>query len=202
MIIENSFEQGSDLWKEKRLKSIGGTGISKIITSKGERSKSRDDFLIDKASQILTGKKKPLFKTYEMEWGNFYEPESRSIFEFIHGIELSQCAMIFHDEQNRWHISPDGFNDDLKVGFETKCPQLKEFKKTVDGGKLPTSHILQLQTSMALTNYKSWHFQSFFPGLKPFHVEVERNESLIKIIIAEVRIFLRDLDTLLEKLKQ
>ena len=202
MIIENSFEQGSDLWKEKRLKSIGGTGISKIITSKGERSKSRDDYLIDKASQILTGKKKQIFQTYEMAWGHEYEPEARGLFEFIHGIELSQCAMIFKDDSKRWHISPDGFNEELETGFEVKCPQLKEFKKTVDGNKLPTSHILQVQTSLALTGYKTWHFQSYFPGLKPFHVEVKRDESLIKIIRAEVNIFLKDLELLIEELKQ
>ena len=202
MIIETSFEQGDPLWHKARLKSIGGTGISKIITSKGERSKSRDDYLIDKASQIITGQKKQVFQSYEMLWGHTYEPEARSLFEFIHGIELSQCAMIFNDDSKRWHISPDGFNEYLKMGWETKCPQLKEFEKTVDGGKLPTKHILQVQSSLALTKWERWWFMSFFPGLKPFIIEVKRDERLISIIRAEVNLFLKDLDTHIEKLKQ
>ena len=202
MIIETSFEQGDTEWHEARLKSIGSTGISKIITSRGERSKSRDDYLIDKASQIITGQKKQIFQTYEMLWGHTYEPESRSLFEFIHGIELSQCAMIFKDDSRRWHISPDGFNEGIRIGFETKCPQLKEFEKTVDGGKLPTKHILQVQSGLALTGWDTWGFMSFFPGLKPFIIEVKRDERLISIIRAEVNLFLKDLDARIKKLKQ
>ena len=97
MIIETGFNQGDPEWRKARMKSIGGTGISKIITTKGVRSKSRDDYLLEKASQHITGKLKPIFQTYEMLWGHTYEPESREFFEFVKGIELSQCAMIFAD---------------------------------------------------------------------------------------------------------
>ena len=193
MIIENSFKQGDPEWHEARLDSVGGTDLSKIITSKGERSKSRDDFIIEKASQIITRKSKPLFPTYEMKWGTEHEPEARTLFEFIHDIELTECAMIFSDEKRNWHISPDGFNEDLKIGFETKCPQLKQFKATRDGNKLPTEHILQVQASLALTGWGKWWFMSYFPGLKPFIIEVERNETLISIIHKEIKLFHEDL---------
>jgi len=202
MIIENSFKQGDPAWHAARMKSIGGTDLSKIITAKGERSKQRADYLIEKASQRLTGKTKPLFQTYEMAWGNEYEPESREFFEFTCNIQLSQCAMIFFDEKKDFHISPDGFCDAKKAGFETKSPQLKEFKKTVGGGKLPTKHILQVQASLAVTGYDIWYFQSYFPGLKPFTIPVKRDENLIKIIKAEVNIFNRDVEKLITELKQ
>ena len=201
MIFENSFEQGSEEWFSARRKSIGGTGISKIITTKGVRSKSRDDYLLEKASQRITGKSKSIFQSYEMAWGHTYEPEARGLFEFVNGIELSQCAMIFSDEKKNWHISPDGFNLEKEVGWETKCPQLKEFKATVDGNKLPTKHILQIQSSLALTGWDTWFFMSYFPGLKPFIIPVSRDESLIQIIKAEIRIFNRDLEKLIIKLK-
>lgn len=201
MIIENSFLQGDPAWHEARLKSIGGTGIKKIITSKGVQSKSREDYLIDKASQIITGKKKTIFQTYEMAWGHEYESEARSLFEFTNEIELSQCAMIFDGENKNWHISPDGFNKALKIGFEGKCPQLKEFRNTVDGGKLPTQHILQCQSGLALTGWERWWFMSYFPGLKPFIIPVERDENLIKIIKVEIRMFLEDLNAFIEKLR-
>lgn len=201
MIVETGFEQGDTLWHEARMKSIGGTGISKIITTKGERSKSRGDYLLEKASQRLTGKTKPIFQTYEMAWGHKYEPKSREHFELVHGIELSQCAMIFSDDKKNWHISPDGFFLDGKIGFETKCPQLKEFKKTVDGGKLPTKHILQVQASLAITGWDKWYFQSYFPGLTPFTIAVERDEDLIKIIKVEVKMFLENLEELVNNLK-
>jgi len=201
MIIEDTFIQGDPLWHEARIDSIGGTGISKIITTKGIRSKSREDYLIEKASQRITRKTKKIFQSYEMAWGHTYEPEARALFEFVYGIELSQCAMIFADDKKDSHISPDGFNLEKEVGWETKCPQLKEFKATVDGNKLPTKHILQIQSSLALTGWDTWFFMSYFPGLKPFIIQVSRDESLIQIIKAEIRIFNRDLEKLITKLK-
>lgn len=201
MIIETGFNQGDTEWHEARLKSVGGTGISKIITTKGARSKSREDYLIEKASQAITGKVKPIFQTYEMLWGHANEPKARKLFEFINGIELSQCAMIFSDENKNWHISPDGYNTEQEIGYEVKCPQLKEFKKTVDGDKLPTKHILQVQSSLALTGWDAWYSMSFFPNLSPFILKVGRNDELIKIIKAEIRIFNRDLNTLIKELK-
>lgn len=202
MIIENSFNQGDTPWHDARMKSVGGTGISKIITSKGARSKSRDDYLLEKASQALTGKAKPVFQTYEMLWGHIYEPESRKLFEFVHGIKLSQCAMIFNDENKNWHISPDFFNEKLRFGGEIKCPQLKEFRKTKKENKLPTKHILQCQAGLALTGWDKWKFMSYFPNLEPFIIDVERDENLIRLIKIEVKMFLEDLNELVNKLKQ
>ena len=201
MIIEDTFNQHDPEWFDARLDSIGGTGISKIITSKGERSKSREDFLTDKASQIITRKSKPIFPTYEMTWGAENEPNARKVFEFIKDIELSECAMIFNDDRRNWHISPDGYNEDLKVGFEVKCPQLKEFMKTKKEDKLPTKHILQVQTSLALTGWDSWWFMSYFPELKPFMIEVGRDEDLIRIIKIEVQMFINDLTKLINQVR-
>jgi len=202
MIIENSFKQHDPEWLDARLDSIGGTDIPKIITTKGVRSGSRDDFIIDKASQIITRRTKSIYPSYEMLWGTEHEPAARRLFEWKKNIELSECAMIFSDEERNWHISPDGFNEPLKFGWEVKCPQLKEFRKTVEGGKLPTKHILQVQTSLALTGWDKWGFMSFFPGLKPFMIEVERDEKLIRIIQVEVRMFINDLTEYIEQIKQ
>jgi len=201
MIIENSFNQGDEEWHKARLKSIGGTDISKIITTKGKRSESRGGFLVDKASQIISGRSKPLYANYEMQWGTEHEPQARSLFEFRKSIPLSECAMIFNDDQRNWHISPDGFNEELEIGYEVKCPQLKEFIATKEGNKLPTKHILQVQTSLAVTGYGSWWFMSYFPGLKPFMIEVARDEDLIKTIKVEVALFHKDLHKLIEDLK-
>jgi predicted phage-related endonuclease len=202
MIIEKSFDQGSEEWHAARIDSIGGTGISNIITNgKLERSKSREDYLLEKAGEIISRQAKPNFQSWEMKWGHMYEPEARDLFSFTQGIEVETCAMIFYDESRSWHISPDFFNLEKEIGGEIKCPQLKEFKATVDGTKLPTKHILQCQTGLALTGFKKWAFMSYFPGLKPFITWVDRDEVAIKIIKAEVSIFLKDLNKLVEEMK-
>lgn len=201
MIIENSFNQGEPEWHEARLDSIGGTDISKIITTKGKRSESRGQLLIDKASQHISRKSKPVYTTYEMQWGHDNEPIARRLFEFRKNIPLSECAMIFNDENRNWHISPDGYNGEKEIGYEVKCPQLKEFMKTKSENKLPTKHILQVQTSLALTGWESWWFMSYFPGLKPFMIEVKRDEDLIKTIKVEVIMFHNELGRLIEQIK-
>jgi len=203
MIIESSFKQGSISWHKARLQSVGSTGLSKIITNaKCERSESRAAYILEKAGDIISQDSKPIFQTWEMKWGHKYEPEARNLFSLANSIEISQCAMIFSDDLKRWHISPDGFNEDIEIGLEIKCPQIKEFKRTKKANKMPTKHILQVQSSLALTGFKSWYFMSFFPGLHPFMTRVDRDEEKIKIIKAEVRIFLRDLDKEIEELRK
>jgi len=202
MIIETVFEQGSEEWLAARRLSIGGTGIEKIITSKGMPSKSRGKYLYEKAGQRITGKSKSIFTTYEMQWGHDYEPEARELFSLIDGSEVEQCAMIFSDEKRNWHVSPDGILKGLNKGLEIKCPQLEAHDKYCNDAKLPTKYILQIQTSLALTGFESWFFMSYYPGgVTPFIIEVPRDESLIKTIKIEVRLFQNDLDKLITKLK-
>jgi len=202
MIIEKSFLQGSPEWYEARIDSVGGTGLSAIITNaKAEASKSRAGYLLEKAGDIISRDPAPNFQTWQMKWGLKYESQARETFEFIQGVEVDTCAMIFYDENKNWHISPDLFNADLKFGGEIKCCQLKEFKNTVDGKKLPTKHTLQCQAGLALTGWDRWFFMSYFPGLKPFITPVERDENLIKIIKVEIRMFLEDLNAFIEKLR-
>jgi len=203
MIIEKSFEQGSPEWHEARIDSLGGTGIEKIITNaKWERSESRSGYLEEKAQDIISRDPKPTFEKWEMKWGHKYEPAALDTLSFVKGIELDTCAMIFSDESRTWHISPDAFNDYERFGVEAKCYQLKAFRKCKKDNKLPTKHILQIQSGLALTGWDYWWFIAYFPNLTPFITKVERDEPLIKIIKAEVKIFLRDLNNFIEEAKK
>lgn len=202
MIIETSFNQGDQQWHDYRIDSVGGTGLSKIITNKkAERSGSRDGFLEEKAGDIISRDPEPTYQSWPMKWGHKYEPVAREQFELIEEVNVSTCAMIFFDDSRNWHISPDFFNLEKRFGGEIKCYQLKAFRKCKKDNKLPTKHILQVQAGLALTGWDYWWFVSYFPGLSPFICKVERDEGLIKIIKAEVRIFLRDLNNLIEELK-
>ena len=202
MIIETSFNLGDKFWHNARIESVGGTGLSKIITNKKlERSDSRPDYLLKKAGGIISRDVEPTYQNWPMKWGHKYEPEAREVFEMALGLKVDTCAMIFADEQKCWHVSPDGHNEKERFGLEIKCPQLKEFKKTVSHNKVPTKHNLQCQSGLALTGWDHWWFISFFPGLKPFIKKVERDEETIKIIKVEVKLFLRDLHNLINELR-
>lgn len=200
--IENSFFQGDPLWHEARIDSIGGTGLKSIITNAtGAPSKSRAEYLEKKAGDIISRDPKPAPHTWEMRWGHKYEQVAREAFQDAHWIEVQTCAMIFYDDKKRWHISPDFYNEKMRFGGEIKCPQLKEFRKCKKENKLPSKHILQCQAGLAITGWDTWKFMSYFPNLEPLFVTVERDEALIKIIKVEIKMFLEDLDELIDKLK-
>jgi len=201
MIIENSFKQGDTAWHEARLNSIGGTGISNIITSTGQPSKSRGKFLYEKASQRITGKAKPIFTTYEMQWGLDHEADARDLFSLIKGFEVEECAMMWADEKKENHISPDGFNLERKEGLEIKCPQLQTHVGYLDKGVLPIAYRLQVQSSLALTGWECWQFMSYFPEIEPLIIPIHRDEKLITVIKNETERFLEDVNNLVTKLK-
>ena len=198
MIIERSFSQNTPEWDNARLWSVGGTGISNIITSTGQLSKSRENYLIEKASQRLAGYCKPVYPSYEMKWGTDHEQEARDIFSFIHDVEVDTCAMIFADENRNWHISPDGLLENS--GIEIKCPMLKTHLKYLECGALPTEYRLQVQSSLALTGFDRWWFMSYFPKVEPLIIHVERDEKLIQIIKDEVSRFNEELDAFINKI--
>ena len=202
MIIENSFSQGDKEWYDARIDSVGGTGLSKIITNvSANRSASRAEYLIEKAGDIISRNPRPSYSSWEMKWGLKYEAAAREMFSFIMGLEVKTCAMIFYNEKRNWHISPDFYNDDLKFGGEIKCYQLKGFLEVQKKNKMPSKHNLQIQAGLALTGWDYWYFVVYFPNLIPLIFKIERDEALIKIIKAEVNIFNKELEALIKKLK-
>ena len=204
-IIENSFSQGDPEWHDVRIDSVGGTGLAKIITNvNAERSKSRPKYLIKKAGDIISRDPEPSYSSWEMKWGHKYEPEARDMLSFVIGQETKTCAMIFADEKRNWHISPDCYNDELAIkwGGEIKCYQLEGFLECREKKQMPPKHNLQVQAGLALTGWDHWKFMVYFPNLAPLIFKIERDEPLIRIIKAEVNLFNRELETLVEKLKQ
>jgi len=201
IVIETGFKQHDPEWYAAMVANIGATGVKSIVTSSGKRSESREKYLWTMAEESLTGVKRPFYPTYDMKVGTAREPEARSVFEGFIGETVGQCAMIYPDEKKLWHISPDLIMPWRKEGGEIKCRSLIVFEKHKKKGVLPTEDKLQIQTSLACTQWDAWWYISYFPGLAPMILRIERDESLIKIIRAEIRIFLRDLTELLTELK-
>jgi len=203
VIIETSFKQHDPEWFAQQLFSVGGTGVSNTVTSTGRDVKESvwENYLIEKASQRITGRAKPIFPSYEMKWGTEHEPEAREAFSFIKDVEVSECAMIFSDEKKEWHVSPDGIMLEQEEGFEVKCPQLKNHLEYLEKKTLPGIYRLQVQSSLAITGWDTWWFMSYFPGVKPLIIPIKRDEQLIAIIKEKVAKFLYELDELVTRLR-
>lgn len=198
MIIENVL-QGSDDWHNLRCGNPGASNMDKIITSQGKPSKQRQSYLYRLAGELIVGEKTETYKSPSMSRGIELEAEARGVFEFIHG-PVDQCGMIYQDESKKWHVSPDGYREKDTFGLEIKAPEIQTHVEYLDKNKLPTKYIVQVQSSLACTGWPVWYFMSYYPGMKPLILPVERDEKLISMIQDAVESFCEDLHNLVERL--
>ncbi len=199
-IIIADVTQGSDEWHRLRVGSIGASSIDKIITTKGERSKQREDYMFTLAAERITGKQEVGYLTQAMINGIEREAEARSLFEMAHGVEIKQVGLVYKDDRKLCHCSPDGLIGD-DSGIEIKNPMSKNHCKYLLANKLPTEYFCQVQMSLYVTEREKWFFVSHYPGMRPLFLEVFRNDEWIEKLDLELTRFNDELLELVDKLK-
>ena len=192
-------EQGSPEWFAARVGIPTASCFDKIITTKGERSKQREDYLYQLAAELLSGEKAPSYQSPAMEHGIDTEAEARFTYELNNNVTVTQVGFCIHEDMLAG-CSPDGIVE-KEHGLEIKCPLGKTHIKYMLDGKLPTEYFQQVQGSMYVTGFDRWDFMSYFPGIKPFIVVVKRDEEWIKRLHEELVLFKQDLNNIMEKLK-
>jgi len=199
-IIIDSIDQGTEEWMLCRAGNPGASSISKIITNSGELSKSRQDYLYQLAGEQITGRCEEGFQSPAMKNGHEREDSARSLFEMVHDIEVKKVAIIYKDQLRSFHCSPDGLVGD-DAGVEIKCPMLKTHVKYLIDGKLPSDYFGQVQMSLYVSERPKWHFMSFYAGLPPLMLEVQRDEAYISRLAKALDDFTADLMRTVQKLK-
>jgi len=198
-IIIEDITQGSPEWFSAICGNVGASNIDKIITTKGDRSKQREDFMYQLAGERITGKREETFQSQAMLNGIEREANARLLFEMIQGVEVKQVGLVYKDEWKLCHCSPDGMPEN--AGLEIKNPMMKTHIKYLLANKLPTDYFGQIQMSLYVTELDTWWFMSCFDGLKPLIIECHRDESFIKKLESELNIFNEELLKTVEKLK-
>jgi len=180
MIIVDDIKQGDPEWDELRIGNPGASSFKRIVTTKGEPSKSRKEYLYELAGEIITQKKTEHYKSNRMGEGLLWEDESRTLYELTHSVEVRRVALCYRDEEKKYHISPDGLILEKKRGFETKDAIPKIQIPRLLKGTLPTEHFTQCQGSLMVTELETWDFQSYCRGLPELTVRVHRDEKFIE----------------------
>ena len=181
MIIED-FKQGSPEWFAARVGIPSASAFDKLITSKGVLSTSRQKLLYKLAGERVLGEKEEGYTNGAMQRGIELEPEARALFELITGLDVKEVGLCYYDERKDRSCSPDGIipiSNENGQGLEIKCPELQTHVEYILGKKLPTKYFQQVQGSLYITGLEKWHFFSYYPGMKPFHIVVERDEIWI-----------------------
>lgn len=187
-MIIHDMPQGSPEWKLARLGKPSASNFSRIITAaKADLSKAGDDYLCQLIGECVA----PDWVYWEgnkaTERGTALEPEARAAFGNHTGLLVKEVGFITRDD-GVIGCSPDGLiyddADNLVAGLEIKCPSPKEFVSYQLDGVLPEQYKQQLHGGMAVTGLDQWHFFAYFPGLKPFHLIVQRDEYTEKLSAA------------------
>lgn len=186
-------EQKSDEWHALRREVLTASKFEKVLTrAEGDLKKSYTEFMADLATGALPldpheeREREILDRKFDIQWGNDHEDEAREWFA-ENVMPITEVGFIKPHNLSFLGCSPDGLIPDGSelgkwyAGVEIKCPKLKTFIKWVLAKKLPDEHRLQVHGNMAVTRLDIWYFMAYFPGYRPFVLEVKRDTFTKKV---------------------
>ena len=187
MITVHEMPQRSPEWYAIRKGKATASQMSNIITPTGRASSSSLGFMRKLARECVIDDPSPGFDSFDMKWGREHEDEARVEFKRITTLHMDEVGFITNDKLKHVGISPDGWMPLINEGWEVKCPKVDTHVKYLMSGDLPSEYKLQVHSSIVVAEADSWHFMSYFPGLKPFIIEVERDEFTDKVEAALIK---------------
>lgn len=192
-----TFDQLSPEWFAATAGNPGASNADKIITTKGERSKQRDDYMRQLAGEFIIGKREEGYTSQAMILGMEREAQARQLFEMLYG-EVRQVGLVW-GENKSCHASPDGLRE--TAGLEIKCPMIKTHVKYLLEKTFPMDYFQQVQMGMYVTGLKKWYFMSYYEGLKPFIVECVPDSRFQNALHFEMQAFTRELSDMIKRLQ-
>jgi len=192
--------QGSEEWAAARCGLLTASNFDKIVTASGEPSKQRQKLLYQLAGERLVGARENAFQNEAMQRGAELEAEARALYEMLTDNTVVEVGLCYKDDLRLCACSPDGLVGE-DGGLEIKCPSLPVHIEYVLGAKLPTEYVQQVQGNLYVTGRKWWDFESYYPGVRPLIVRVERDEKFIEKLDAAVKAFAAELEATVERIR-
>ena len=198
-IIEG--EQGGDEWLKIRSKIPTASNFTKIVTSTGAPSKSREAYANEICANILMGGPLDLhFKSDAMQRGNEQEEESRQYYTLLTDNKVRQ-VMFCINAAGTAGCSPDGLIDD-DGGLELKNPLPHTHVEYLLTQKVPAKYMTQIQGCMFVTGRSWWDFMSYCPNMQPFKQSIERDKEFISKLESGVEEFQELLSKKMNRLEE
>jgi len=199
-------QQGSTEWLQARAGRVTASRISDVLAKiKSGEAAARRDYRAQICAEILTGRpQEDGFQNAEMLWGLEMEPLARSAYELAKGVLVEQPGFVLHPTIDRAGASPDGVAG--KIGLEIKCPKTATHLQYLLDGGVPAKYEPQMLWQLACMEAEACDFVSFDPRLPQhlqlFVVRFQRDEKRILEITAEVGVFLKEVDEIIERLNR
>lgn len=193
--------QGSLEWLSARAGIPSSSNFDKIVTTTGAPSKQAEKYLLSLAVERVTGKAEESYKNANMERGNEMESEARNFYELTEGVDVKQVGLCFPDERKLYACSPDGLVGEDGL-LEIKCPISSTAASYLLGSEsLEMAYLQQCQGQMLVTGRKWVDLLSYFPGLRPAMVRIERDKEFLFKLETELMLFVDRLKQVTEKIR-
>jgi len=191
-------EQYSEEWWKIRLGVCTASKFDKIVKMNGEVSKSKEKVVFQLAGEFVAGKGEESYQNAAMLRGLELEAEAREFYELVNSVEVKQVGFCLEDYAG---ASPDGFV--LEDGLlEIKCPLISTAVAYLLKPKsLETDYFQQVQGQMLITGRKWTDLLSYYPGLKPLVIRVERNEDFISKLRVELKLVAQEVKEIINQIK-
>lgn len=205
MLDTVSLIQGTDQWLAARCGKVTASRISDLMArTKSGYGASRANYMAELVAETLTGKPAERFTNDAMRRGTEKEPEARSLYEFLCEETVEQVGFVPHPTIDGAGCSPDGLvSDDGLV--EIKAPNTATHINTLLSETVDDKYLKQMQFQMACTGRKYCTFISFDDRLpasmRLFMKRIERDNKMIEEIEAEVALFLKEMNTTVDRLR-
>ena len=203
MIISTA-KQHSDEWHIERARIITASKFSTIVTAATLKPSAQIKTVVRLAAAAKTFNViDEFFEDYNMARGTALEPEARAAYSLLTGLDVVEVGLCMNDSQTAG-ASPDGLiysDEELVGGLEIKCPKLNTHLATLDAGKMPASHRLQVQGGLWITGAQWWDFASYFPGLPMFIERIFPEPEVHAALEKAVQKFTDDLAVMCDRFK-
>jgi len=175
------FEQRSPEWYAARCGIPTASEFSKLITSKGEPSKSLEGYALTLAGELFAGE--PLEVWEGNQWterGKELEGEAIHLYEFANDFKVESVGFVTTDDRLAG-CSPDGLvGEDGMV--EIKCLKPENHISAIlyyeKHGKCPTTYIQQVQGQMLICERKWCDLIFYHPKLPMLTIRQEPDDKL------------------------
>ena len=201
----NVIVQGTDEWFAARRGKVTASRVADLMArTKTGFAASRENYKAELLLEILTGTTAVGFVSEAMKWGTEKEPEARAKYSETIFEPVTEIGFVDHPDILGAGCSPDGLVGDDGL-IEIKCPNTATFIDIFLSDNIPQKWQTQIQMQLDTTGRQWCDFVCYDPrmpeGAQLYVKRVERDEMFISTMREMIRVFIKELNENVEKVK-
>lgn len=199
--IFDEIEQGTESWKALRLGIPTASCFHKVMASGrgGAESKTRQEYLLKLAGEVLTGEPMDNYVNGHMTRGKEMEDEARNLYAFMTDAELKRVGFIKNGPKG---CSPDSLiGEHGMVEFKTALPHILIEMLLSPSDWFPPQHRAQTQGGLWVAERQWCDLVVFWPKLPLFVRRAHRDAVYLQKLADDVEVFNAELAQTIEKVR-